>query len=81
MWLGLAPEGTRSAGAAFKSGFYRIAQAAGVPVVPISIDHLRRVITVHAPRAALDDVDQGVEAIRALLLASGRRRGESAPAG
>ena len=35
MWLGLASEGTRSAAAAFKSGFCLIAQGAGVP---ISID-------------------------------------------
>ena len=39
--LGLAPEGTRG-GAQWKSGVWRIAREAGVPVVPVSIDYARR---------------------------------------
>lgn len=74
LWFGVAPEGTRRAGAPFKSGFYRVAQAAGVPIVPVYIDYRRRVLGILAPRAANVPVDEGVEAIRALLLAYGRRR-------
>jgi 1-acyl-sn-glycerol-3-phosphate acyltransferase len=74
MWLGMAPEGTRRAGAAFKSGFYRIAAAAGVPVLPVFIDYRRRVIGLLPPFAPDRPVDEGVAAIRAQLLAHGCRR-------
>lgn len=36
--LGISPEGTRSKVTHWKSGFYRIAEAAGVPVVPGFLD-------------------------------------------
>jgi 1-acyl-sn-glycerol-3-phosphate acyltransferase len=40
--LVLAPEGTRSLRPGWKSGFYRIARAAGVPVLVGTIDYGRR---------------------------------------
>ena len=46
--LGLAPEGTRRA-RPWKTGFHRIAVAAGVPVVPAWIDYSRRTIGIGAP--------------------------------
>ena len=42
--LVIAPEGTRSLRAGWKSGFYRIARAADVPVVLGAIDYPRRQI-------------------------------------
>lgn len=43
LWLALAPEGTRRGGN-WKSGFYRIAKAANVPILLIAIDaRLRRI--------------------------------------
>jgi 1-acyl-sn-glycerol-3-phosphate acyltransferase len=36
--LGIAPEGTRSAVDTWKTGFYRIAEQAGVPVLPAYLD-------------------------------------------
>ena len=74
LWFGVAPEGTRRHGAPFKSGFYRVAQTAGVPIVPVYLDYRRRVIGILPPRAALLPVDEGVAAIRQLLLTRGRRR-------
>lgn len=47
--LALAPEGTRRLTSYWKSGFYEIAQAAGVPVVPVSIDHGSRIVTIGGP--------------------------------
>ncbi len=38
-YLGLAPEGTRARRDAWKTGFYRIAQQAGVPVLLGIIDY------------------------------------------
>jgi 1-acyl-sn-glycerol-3-phosphate acyltransferase len=36
--LGITPEGTRTRGAGWKTGFYRIARDAGVPIVPGFLD-------------------------------------------
>jgi len=74
MWLGVAPEGTRTAGAPFKSGFYRIAQAAKVPILPVCIDYRRKVIGVLPLQSAAAPVDDGVESVRRLLITSGCRR-------
>jgi len=43
MWLALAPEGTRRRTEGWRSGFYRIAHGAGVPVglVAVDFDHHR----------------------------------------
>jgi len=41
----IAREGTRKLGAGWKSGFYRIAVEAGVPVTPTSVDSATRRIT------------------------------------
>jgi 1-acyl-sn-glycerol-3-phosphate acyltransferase len=74
LWFGVAPEGTRRRGAPFKSGFYRVAQASGVPIVPVYFDYRRRVIGILPPHAALLPVEEGVATIRELLLAHGKRR-------
>ncbi len=42
--LGIAPEGTRGYTPQWKSGFYRIAVAAGVPILPIAFDYSRRAV-------------------------------------
>jgi len=39
MWVAIAPEGTRDAADSWKSGFYRIAHAAGVPIVMFGYDY------------------------------------------
>lgn len=40
--LAIAPEGTRFPVDHWKSGFYRIARGAGVPVVPVFLDYRRK---------------------------------------
>ena len=40
--LGIAPEGTRRRGTSWRSGFYNIALAAKVPIVPAAFDYGRR---------------------------------------
>ena len=42
MLLVIAPEGTRDATAEWRMGFYRIALAAGVPIVPAGPDYARK---------------------------------------
>lgn len=74
LWFGVAPEGTRREGAPFKSGFYRVAQAASVPIVPVYLDYRRRVIGILAPCAPTLPAEEGVAMIRERLLAHGARR-------
>lgn len=42
--LGLAPQGTRAAGAPWRTGFYHIACAAGVPIFPVAFDYPSRTL-------------------------------------
>jgi 1-acyl-sn-glycerol-3-phosphate acyltransferase len=46
MTLVIAPEGTRRRADRWKSGFYRIAVAAGVPIVLVGFDYPRRVVVL-----------------------------------
>jgi 1-acyl-sn-glycerol-3-phosphate acyltransferase len=44
MTVVVAPEGTRRRVAQWKSGFYRIASEAGVPILPVGFDYERRIV-------------------------------------
>lgn len=74
LWLAIAPEGTRTHGAQFKSGFYRIAKAVGVPLFPVYFNYRRKIIGLLAPVQPDLETSQGVEAIRQLLLQHGVRK-------
>ncbi|WP_342316423.1 lysophospholipid acyltransferase family protein [Lysobacter sp. FW306-1B-D06B] len=63
-WYGLAPEGTRRAVEKWKPGFWRIARAAGVPVVPAYFHYGRRTIGIGAPFELTDDYEADVARIR-----------------
>lgn len=45
-WLAITPEGTRSYRPHWKSGFYRIAMAAQVPVLLVALDYGKKVVNV-----------------------------------
>lgn len=47
--LGLSPEGTRSLVPYWKMGFFYIAQAADVPIVPVALDFGRKTIGIGEP--------------------------------
>ena len=74
LWLVIAPEGTRRAGAEFKSGFYRIAQAADVPILPVYLNFQRRVTGFLPPIEPAADISAGLAQIRQLLLTHGARK-------
>lgn len=42
LWIGLAPEGTRSGTEAWKMGFYHIATQADIPILPVSLDYEKK---------------------------------------
>jgi 1-acyl-sn-glycerol-3-phosphate acyltransferase len=54
--LALAPEGTRKRVARWRTGFYHIAERTGMPVVPVSFDWSRRVVTISSPMNPTGDL-------------------------
>ena len=57
IFLAITPSGTRSSTKPWKSGFYRIAHAARVPILPIAFDGVRREIRVFPPFETSGDYD------------------------
>lgn len=66
MYLALAPEGTRKRVAEWKSGFYRIAHRANVPIVPVAFDFRLSRIILGAPFVASGDWERDKVRIKAL---------------
>jgi 1-acyl-sn-glycerol-3-phosphate acyltransferase len=64
-WLGIAPEGTRKQVAHWKPGFWKIAKAAGVPVVPAYFHYPEKIIGIGEPFLLGDDMDADIARIRA----------------
>ena len=73
--LAVAPEGTRRPVDRWKSGFYRIAVAAGVPIVPGYFDNRRRVVGFGAPFHPTGDAEADIAALRAFYAPIPRRDG------
>ena len=65
--LGVAPEGTRKKVTRWKSGFYRIARQAGVPIVPIALDWGVKTIRVGTPFDTTGDETTDFETIHAFF--------------
>ena len=62
--LALAPEGTRRRVARWRTGFYRIAERAGMPIVPVSFDWSRRIVTIAAPMRPTGDLAADVAVLQ-----------------
>lgn len=80
MWLGLSPEGTRARTEGWRSGFYRVALQAGVPVGVVALDFARREVRFDSfwRLCGLPDADLAVLAA-AVAGARGRRPELAAP--
>lgn len=65
LWLGLAPEGTRRPVERWKSGFWKIAAAADVPVLPAYFHYPERIIGIGEPFVLGRDMAADIERIRA----------------
>jgi len=76
--LGLAPEGTRSTVGSWRSGFWRIAKAAEVPMVLVSFDYARRVIEFASPFAPTDDFEIDLETLQQMIANVTPRRARAA---
>lgn len=64
-WFGLAPEGTRKPVRRWKPGFWRIAKAAGVPILPVYFHYPARVIGIGALFQPGDDLEADLAGLRA----------------
>jgi 1-acyl-sn-glycerol-3-phosphate acyltransferase len=64
MYLALAPEGTRRKVTEWKSGFYRIATAAGAPIVPVALDYRRKVVDIGPPLVPSGDYEADVARLK-----------------
>lgn len=62
--LAVAPEGTRSPGARWKTGFWHIAHGAGVPIVPIAFDWEQHVVRI-MPIIRATNLESDMRGIRA----------------
>jgi len=63
--LVVTPEGTRKRTAFWKSGFYHIARAAGVPIMPVAFDYGRRECRFGEVIVPRGDVEADLEVLRA----------------
>ena len=59
--LGLAPEGTRKKVNTLRTGFYHIAKAANVPIVPIGLDYENKKLVVGEAFFTSDDEDADIK--------------------
>lgn len=64
-WLGIAPEGTRTRVERWKPGFWKIASAAGVPVLPAYFHYPEKIIGIGEPFQLSGDMDADMARIRA----------------
>jgi 1-acyl-sn-glycerol-3-phosphate acyltransferase len=75
--LVVAPEGTRKRTEKWKSGFYRIAQEAGVPILLLRFDYPRRLILIGPLFRPSGDYESDLAAMRALVEPRMARRPEN----
>jgi 1-acyl-sn-glycerol-3-phosphate acyltransferase len=64
--LAVAPAGTRKPGTPWRSGFYYMAHAAGVPILPIAFDGARRAIRLFPPFETSGNYDADLPRLMAL---------------
>ena len=64
--LGIAPEGTRTRGKPWRSGFYNIALAAKVPIMPAAFDYDRKSLALYPLFEPTGNFEADLVALRAL---------------
>lgn len=62
--LAMSPEGTRRRVERWKTGFYRIAADAGVPIVTVALDFGSRTIRLDEPFRTTGDAEADIEQLR-----------------
>lgn len=77
-WFGLAPEGTRKPVEHWKTGFWKIAKAAEVPVLPAYFHYPDRIIGIGPLVTLSDDMEADIARIRAWYRPFRGRHGDAA---
>ena len=62
--LALAPEGTRKKVTNWKTGYYYIAMAAKVPIICVSFDYGKKVVTINKPFYPMGNIDKDTTELR-----------------
>lgn len=76
LWIAIAPEGTRKRVKEWKSGFWRIARAANVPILPVYFHYPEKTIGLGPLFHASDDLEADMAKIRAFYKPwQGKNRG------
>lgn len=76
MWLAMAPEGTRRAAPRWRTGFWGIAHAAGVPVQCVAIDYPAKAFVVGPLLHLSDDMNADLDRIAQVYAPyRGKKRG------
>jgi 1-acyl-sn-glycerol-3-phosphate acyltransferase len=65
IWFGLTPEGTRKPVPRWKTGFWKIARAAGVPILPVYFHYPEKVIGIGPVFEPGADMDADIARLRA----------------
>lgn len=76
IFLGLSPEGTRRRVERWKTGFYRIALAAGLPILPVALDYRVRAALVGPLLPPTGRMDDDLRQLGAFFSAQMARRPE-----
>lgn len=74
--IGVTPEGTRKQVAKWKTGFYHIARAAEVPVVPAGFDYPSKRVVIGAPMVFGPDLETELARCQAFCQPFGGRYGK-----
>jgi 1-acyl-sn-glycerol-3-phosphate acyltransferase len=77
IFLAIAPEGTRTRVEQWKSGYYRIATGARVPILPAALDYPRRAVVLMEQFQPTGDHARDETALRALFRAEMARHPEA----
>jgi 1-acyl-sn-glycerol-3-phosphate acyltransferase len=77
MTIVVAPEGTRRRVPQWKSGFYRIAHEAGVPILPVGFDYPRKVVFFKPLFHPTGDYEKDLTALRAHYMAEMGKKPEN----
>ncbi len=72
--IGITPEGTRGGVSSWKSGFARIAAAAGVPVLPAIVNYDEKMIYLQPPVAGTGSAEAILSATQAAASVGSPRR-------
>jgi 1-acyl-sn-glycerol-3-phosphate acyltransferase len=74
--LAITPEGTRKRTGHWKSGFYHIAHAVGVPIIPVSFDYAKRECRLGDPLVPTGDLDRDLTVIQQFYQGATAKRPE-----